>query len=75
MLRLTNRKRRQLIFLHVELGQVARSGEDAVGDPVALVVLHVQRLRVDELRRASGRKRRELEKFGIKALVDGNVAN
>ena len=54
---------------------MARSGEDAVGDPVALVVLHVQRLRVDELRRASGRKRRELEKFGSKALVDCNVAN
>jgi hypothetical protein len=28
---------------------VTRSGEDPVGDSIALVVLHVQRLRVDEL--------------------------
>ena len=48
---LTNWKGRQLILLHVELAQVFGTRKYSIGNTVTLVVLHVQRLCVDELSR------------------------
>ena len=60
-MKLTNWKRRQLIFLHVELGQMVCPGKYSVWNSVALVVLHVQGLRVDELGRTTGWEGSELK--------------
>ena len=43
------RKTRQLVLFHVQLLKVISTGENAVGDSVAHVVLHVEGCDVDEL--------------------------
>lgn len=57
---LTDGQRRERVLLHVDLLQVVGPGEDAVGDAVAEVVLHVQHDGVDELAGAAGREAVEL---------------
>ena len=51
------RKACQLIFFHIQLLEVIGPGENAIGDPVAHVVLHVQGCDVDKLGRPPRRIR------------------